>query len=178
MSQYTFDNDGVAKWYSFTLDSIGLPGTVATGEAYVSAGSYGGTFGDGSAARRRRPGRRLAKPTIVYCRHPVTAGSVVLRDLAGEMRDVPFKAMLPTIKAIKKIAADEGITMSLNGKRPAKLRAVDRQMAGKGDDVVVWRIQGVPVGPWVWQTTGTSGARHPPPQTRQEVETARPPPGQ
>ena len=86
----------------------------------------------------------------------MTAGSVVLRDLAGQMRDVPFKGMLPTIKAIKKIAADEGIPMSLNGKRPAKLRAVDRQMPGKGDDVIVWRIQGVPVGPWVWQTTGTA----------------------
>ena len=86
----------------------------------------------------------------------MTAGSVVLRDLAGDLRDIPFKAMLPTVKAIKAVAAGEGITMSLNGKRPAKLRAVDRRMPGKGDDVVVWRIQGVPVGPWVWQTTGTA----------------------
>jgi len=85
----------------------------------------------------------------------MAAGSAVLRDLAGELRDVPFKAMLPTVKAIKKIAADEGVAMSLNGKRPVKLRAVDRTIAGKGDDVVVVRIQGVPVGPWVWQTTGT-----------------------
>lgn len=86
----------------------------------------------------------------------MTAGSVALRDLAGDLRDIPFKAMLPTVKQIKAIAAAEGITMSLNGKRPAKLRAVDKRMPGKGADVVVWRIQGVPVGPWVWQTTGTA----------------------
>lgn len=88
--------------------------------------------------------------------HPVAvAGSVVLRDLAGEIRDIPFQAMLPTVKALKKMAADEGTTMSLNGRRPAKLRAVDRQLPGRAADVVVWRIQGVPVGPWVWQTSGT-----------------------
>lgn len=86
----------------------------------------------------------------------MAAGSVVLRDLAGELRDVPFKAMLPTIKAIKNVAAAEGITMSLNGRRPAKLRAVDRQLPGKAADTIVWRVQGVPVGPWVWQTTGTA----------------------
>lgn len=85
----------------------------------------------------------------------MAAGSAVLRDLAGELRDVPFKAMLPTIKQIKAVAQAEGITMSLNGKRPVKLRAVDRRMADKSEDVVVWRVQGVPVGPWVWQTTGT-----------------------
>ena len=86
----------------------------------------------------------------------MTAGSVVLRDLAGELRDVPFKAMLPTVKAIKKIAADEGTTMARVSKRGVKLRAVDRTLAGKGADVVIVRIQGVPVGPWVWQTSGTS----------------------
>jgi hypothetical protein len=85
----------------------------------------------------------------------MAAGSAVLRDLAGELRDVPFKAMLPTIKQIKAVAQAEGITMSLNGRRPAKLRAVDKRMPGKAAEVVVWRVQGVPVGPWVWQTTGT-----------------------
>ena len=65
MSQYAFDNDGVSKWYSFTLDSIGLPETVATGQAYVSAGAYGGTFGDGSAAAATATWPGLAKPTIV-----------------------------------------------------------------------------------------------------------------
>lgn len=84
------------------------------------------------------------------------AGSVVLRDMAGQLRELPFRAMLPTIKAIKAVAASEGTTMSLNGRRPAKLRAVDRQMPGKGEGVIVWRVQGVPVGPWVWQTTGTA----------------------
>jgi hypothetical protein len=50
MSWFAFENDGVLMWYSVTLDSIGMPDQVATGQAYVAAGAYGGTFGDGSAA--------------------------------------------------------------------------------------------------------------------------------
>ena len=64
LSQYAFDNDGLRKWYSLTLDSIGLPDTVATGEAYVAAGAYGGTFGDGSAAVATATWPCLAKPVI------------------------------------------------------------------------------------------------------------------
>jgi len=64
MSQYAFDNDGLRKWYSLTLDSIGLPDTVATGEAYVAAGAFGGTFGDGSAAVATATWPCLAKPEI------------------------------------------------------------------------------------------------------------------
>lgn len=84
------------------------------------------------------------------------AGSVVLRDTAGRIRDVPFRAMLPTVKQIKAIAAAEGGRMSNVSKRGVKLRAVDREMPGKAADVYVTRIQGVPVGPWTWATTGTS----------------------
>lgn len=83
------------------------------------------------------------------------AGSVALRNLAGELRAVPFSAMLPTIKQIKAIAAAEGGRMSNVTKRGVKLRAVDRRLPGKADDVIVWRIQGIPVGPWTWRNTGT-----------------------
>jgi hypothetical protein len=89
----------------------------------------------------------------------MAAGSVVLRDLAGRIRDVPFDAMLPAVKQIKQIAAAEGGRMAHVSKRGVKLRAVDRQVPGKAESVVVWRIQGVPVGPWVWTETGTAAHR-------------------
>lgn len=75
--------------------------------------------------------------------------------MAGQLRDLPFRAMLPTVKQIKAIAAAEGGRMSNVSKRGAKLRAVDKRRPGKGENVVVWRVQGVPVGPWVWATVGT-----------------------
>ena len=86
----------------------------------------------------------------------MAAGSVVLRDLAGEIRDVPFRAMLPVVKNVKAYAAQQGGRMANVSKRGVKLRAVDRQFPGKSEAVVVWRIQGVPVGPWVWATYGTA----------------------
>ena len=85
----------------------------------------------------------------------MAAGSVALRDLAGQLRELPDRAILPTVKAIKADAQRIGGTMSGNGRRPLRLRAVDRQFAGHGAGVKVWRIQGIPVGPWVWATTGT-----------------------
>ena len=86
----------------------------------------------------------------------MAAGSVALRDLAGQLRAVPDRAILPTVKAIKADAVKIGGTMSGNGKRPLRLRAVDRQFPGQAQDVKVWRIQGIPVGPWVWATDGTA----------------------
>ena len=86
----------------------------------------------------------------------MAAGSVALRDLAGEIRNVPFKAMLPVVKNVKAYAGQQGGRMTNVSKRGVKLRAVDRQWPGKAENVVVWRIQGVPVGPWVWATYGTA----------------------
>lgn len=49
LSKFAQDNDGKSVWFELTPDS-----TVATnklvGNAYAAAGSYGGAFGDGSAA--------------------------------------------------------------------------------------------------------------------------------
>lgn len=82
-------------------------------------------------------------------------GSVVLRDLAGEIRALPLKAIRPTVKQIKLIAVAEGGRMVNVSKRGVKLRAVDKLLPGKAENVTVWRIQGVPVGPWVWKDSGT-----------------------
>jgi hypothetical protein len=64
LSHYAYTNDGVAKWFSLTLDSIGMPTQTAEGQAYVSAGGYGGTFGDGSAAAATATWPCLDKPTV------------------------------------------------------------------------------------------------------------------
>jgi hypothetical protein len=50
ISQYALANDGQPKWFEFTADSVGAPTVKATGQCYIAAGSYGGTFGDGSPA--------------------------------------------------------------------------------------------------------------------------------
>lgn len=64
LSRYAFDNDGQPKWFSIELDSIGLPDVQATGQLYMAAGAYGGTFGDGSAASATATWPLLSKPVI------------------------------------------------------------------------------------------------------------------
>lgn len=81
LSEYAFTNDTLPKFYELTLDSIGLPGLVATGEAYVQAGAYGGTFGDGSAANTSAVWGCLAKPTITI---PATLEAAAARDTENE----------------------------------------------------------------------------------------------
>lgn len=66
LSQYAWDNDGQRTWYRFTDDGtagVGLA-TSAEGEAYVAAGGFGGTFGDGSAAQTTASWPCIDKPTI------------------------------------------------------------------------------------------------------------------
>ena len=49
LSNYAIENEGQLVWYSFTIDLAGSPTTVATGQAYVAAGQYGGVFGGAPA---------------------------------------------------------------------------------------------------------------------------------
>jgi hypothetical protein len=65
LSQYALANDGQPKWFEFTADSVGAPTVKATGQCYVVAGSYGGTFGDGSAATSQASWPCLDTPDIV-----------------------------------------------------------------------------------------------------------------
>jgi hypothetical protein len=62
LSGYAYTNDTEPKWFSFSLD--GGATVVATGEVYVVAGGYGGTFGDGSAAAATATWPCLDKPDI------------------------------------------------------------------------------------------------------------------
>lgn len=64
LSGYAFTNDTLPKWFSLALDSVGAPSVVATGQVYVVAGAYGGTFGDGSAAPATATWPMLDKPAI------------------------------------------------------------------------------------------------------------------
>jgi hypothetical protein len=65
LSGYAYTNDTLPKWFSFTLDSVGAPTVVATGELYVVAGSYGGEFGSGAPAAATATWPCLDKPDIV-----------------------------------------------------------------------------------------------------------------
>lgn len=49
LSNYCIINEGLLVWYKLTLDNVGSPTTVATGQAYVAAGQYGGEFGGAPA---------------------------------------------------------------------------------------------------------------------------------
>jgi hypothetical protein len=73
MSAYAYAHDALPVWYELELDSIGLPGEKATGQAYATAGAYGGTFGDGSAATATATWPALAAPSIPSAQPPTPA---------------------------------------------------------------------------------------------------------
>jgi hypothetical protein len=79
LSNYAYENDAQAVWFSLALDSVNAPTVVATGQAYVTAGSFGGTFGDGSPAAATATWPCLDKPTIV--------SAVAAAAAAGTERD-------------------------------------------------------------------------------------------
>lgn len=64
MSNYAFTNDGTSKWYRLVADKNATPQVIAEGQAYVVAGGFGGTFGDGSAAATTATWPCLDKPEI------------------------------------------------------------------------------------------------------------------
>ena len=66
LSQFAWDNDGKAVWFRFTDDGSAAAGAASTaeGQAYVAAGGFGGTFGDGSAAQTTASWPCVDKPTI------------------------------------------------------------------------------------------------------------------
>jgi len=63
LSGFAYENDTAPKWFSFQLDAADTA-PIATGQVYVVAGAYGGTFGDGSAAAASASWPCLDKPTI------------------------------------------------------------------------------------------------------------------
>jgi len=66
LSKYAYDNDTLPKWFRLTADKNAAVGSevVAEGQAYVVAGAFGGTFGDGSAAAATATWPCLDKPAI------------------------------------------------------------------------------------------------------------------
>jgi len=79
LSQYAFANDGLPKYFELVPNSA-APTVKATGQAYVSAGSYGATFGDGSAAQATATWPLLDKPTVT----PVYVPPTALREDAAD----------------------------------------------------------------------------------------------
>jgi len=86
----------------------------------------------------------------------VTA-SANLQRIALDTRNVPRSALIEMAKVSKRIASEEarraGSPWRSNKGRPIRLRAVDH-ITTRGTKTFL-RIQGVPVGPWVWATSGT-----------------------
>jgi hypothetical protein len=72
LSGFALTHDAQPVWFSLTLDSVGAPTVIATGNAYCTSGQYGGTFGDGSAAAATATWPMLDKPTIPL---PATAAA-------------------------------------------------------------------------------------------------------
>lgn len=94
--------------------------------------------------------------------------SLELRTIAGELRDIPRTGMIAAAKAVKTIAREEAARvtggdgrMSEGTRRGIKLRAVDLDVrsGSREPGAVTIRIQGLPVGPWVWRDTGTDPHR-------------------
>lgn len=90
LSGYALENDGQAIWFSYALDSVNDPTVVATGEAYVTPGDYGGTFGDGSAAAATADWPMLDKPSVV------TPAAAVATAEATEATEATETAAEPT----------------------------------------------------------------------------------
>ena len=64
LSRYALANDTVRTWYRFVADDVQYPDLQAEGEVYMSAGAYGGTFGDGSAAPATATWPCLSAPAV------------------------------------------------------------------------------------------------------------------
>ena len=63
LSWFAFENDGQPVWFELTPNSADAANKL-TGNAFAVAGSYGGTFGDGSAATATATWPCLDKPTV------------------------------------------------------------------------------------------------------------------
>lgn len=79
LSQYAFANDGLPKWFELVPNSAD-PTVGATGQAYVAAGSFGATFGDGSAAQSTASWPLLDKPDITPVFTPPVAADAELAN--------------------------------------------------------------------------------------------------
>ena len=177
LSGYTFTNDTLEKWFELKLDKDDIT-AIATGQVRIVAGAYGGAAGTPLPAeaewplaakpdiplpaammtRERRRGRRGDRRGA----GGVTASAAIgLRDQAGKLAALPRTTMIAAARAVKDVARAEGGTVPIGAgrwysggrtPRPARLRARD-EIQVSGSTVHCW-IQGLPVGPWVWVTSG------------------------
>jgi hypothetical protein len=88
-----------------------------------------------------------------------------LRATAVDLRAVPESTLIAAARATKQIAAAELVragrprvrlwSRRRGRARTVRLRAVDTIRKGPRGEGLNLRVQGVPVGPWVWANTGT-----------------------
>lgn len=85
LSQYAWDHDGEAVWLELTPDSA-TPTTKLMGQVYMTAGDFGGTFGDGSAGVTASTWPFVDKPDVTA---PAAAAADTTQDavLADDAMD-------------------------------------------------------------------------------------------
>lgn len=64
LSGWSWTNKGLAMWVEIVPDPTGAPTVKAQGQAWIVAGQFGGTFGDGSAGPANATWPFLNAPTI------------------------------------------------------------------------------------------------------------------
>jgi hypothetical protein len=88
LSSFAWENDGLPVWFELTPDATDVSQKV-TGNAYASAGGYGGVFGDGSAATSTATWPCIDKPTAPP---PVAATATATDDTVDEAADATAAA--------------------------------------------------------------------------------------
>ena len=161
LSNYMWQHDTEKKFFSIEVIDASIEDpdqVVATGEAYLVAGPFLGDFGTTLVAT----GVTLpcdGKPDIVVPAAGLMAGaSANLQALAQQLHELPHSAMVIAAKKAKAIAEDEGRRAGSplsGGKRSIKLSAFTE--ISTSASLTTCTMQGYPVGPWVWRTTGTKG---------------------
>jgi hypothetical protein len=83
LSWFAMANDGKPVWFELTPDAT-VPTEKVSGEAFCAAGSYGGTFGDGSPAVATASWPLLSAPTT-----PAPVATAGEQTAATEQAEVP-----------------------------------------------------------------------------------------
>ena len=94
LSNFAYEHDAQEVWFRLALDSVGAPTVVATGHAFATAGSFGGTFGDGSPAAATATWPCIDKPDIVAAATTMaaTAGTTANGTNGTPTQPVPAQA--------------------------------------------------------------------------------------
>jgi len=84
LSGWAWANKGLPMWVEIVPDKIGAPTVKAIGQAYITPGQFGGTFGDGSPGASTASWPYVNEPTIT----PAAVVFAADADADAELVDV------------------------------------------------------------------------------------------